>query len=153
MWGNPDTWGQLSPKHTDIKVIPYLYLMPEHWRSYVDMVGGLLNDGYPAIILNAEMDWIGYETTLGALLSELNLGQNLVGVAGYAWFNGWPDDGKAFAGTVRSYDVVYLPEVYLSYFENPDFGLKVSYQYLSYLFPDTPLVGVYDPVAIAKGLA
>ncbi len=115
LWGTPSTWGQLSPKSAappPVPIVPYLYLLPQHIDAYPAMIGGLFADGYPAVILDVEMEWAGHELELADLLDQLNLADNLIGVCGYAWYEGWPDKGLAMAAALKGKDIVYMPMAY-----------------------------------------
>lgn len=114
MWGNPDLWGQLVGAYPPGNVVPYLFCTPEHVSSYRDMVGGLFQLGYPAVILDCEEQWAGFESSMRSMLQGLNLDQNLIGVTGYAWFGAFPDGGAAFGKCIRDLNIVYLPQAYLS---------------------------------------
>lgn len=124
LWGNPELWGKLSPKGGNkTRIIPMVYCLPDHWSSYKDIVGGLLNLGYPAVILDVEMEWAGSESVYYQLLSQLNLDENLVPITGYAWFHGWPDGGKAFKKVTNTFNTVYMPQCYLSDWNNEVQGI------------------------------
>lgn len=115
LWGSPATWGALSPKSKTpppLPIIPYLYPLPQHIDAYPAMIGGLFADGYPAVILDVEMDWEGHEKELGQLLDQLNLADNLIGLCGYAWYDGWQDQGRAMAEALKGKDLIYMPMAY-----------------------------------------
>ncbi|MHB1701117.1 MAG: hypothetical protein ACYCSN_13485 [Acidobacteriaceae bacterium] len=150
LWGTPQTWGQLSPKSAappPVPIVPYLYLLPQHIDAYPAMIGGLFADGYPAVTLDVEMKWAGHEAELSQLLDQLNLADNLIGLCGYAWYEGWPDRGARMAVALEGKDIVYIPMAYagvgwscpytsatpMSYIKN-EVGMVATEQPKAYIF-------------------
>ena len=118
LWGAPPQWGDLSPKAQTpppVAIVPYLYLVPDTAtpQNATAMAGGLTNDGYPAIILDVEMEWIGHEPALRTIVQTLVGAGILVVISGFAWFVGWPDKGAAFGKALDDLDVLYSPQAYL----------------------------------------
>jgi hypothetical protein len=151
LWGNPENWGKLSPHNVSEypRIIPYLYCVPEYANTYRDVVGGLIADGFPAVVLDMEMDFDRREGYARSIMQDMNCQDNLIAVTGFAWFNGWSDQGQAFSDIMKTFDIIYLPQVYLSDFHNPDSGLQIVAEY-SRLFSGLPMLPVYDRVAFAK---
>ncbi|MDE3077116.1 MAG: hypothetical protein KGJ86_17000 [Chloroflexota bacterium] len=110
MWGDPERWAQL--RQTDWRVVPYLFCEPAYADRYPLLVGDLVGLGYPAVVLDVEEDWDGHGDKLAAMLDQLNLADNLIGVSGYAWFGAFSAPLN-FVGALHGKDLVYLPQAYL----------------------------------------
>ena len=149
LWGNPDTWGKLSPKGGNThRIVPMIYVKPEHWSKYRDIVGGLFAMGYPSVFLDVEDEWKGNESILYSLLTSLNVDDNAIAVIGYGWFNGWDNDGKAFKGVINALNVVYIPMVYMSDWANETEGIAQVTHDLSEI--TRVIVPAFDPEGIGS---
>lgn len=158
LWGAPGTWGMLSPRAPvppAIPIVPYIYVVPQHVDSYRDMVGGLFADGYPAVVLDVEMDWVGHGLQLRQLLQSLNLKDNLIGIAGFAWFTGWPNAKEDFGAAISDLDLVYLPMVYYSFLQTEKSADFNAFDFvtseLSRVVPSLPKAWILDGTAVDLG--